>query len=229
MAPKTIPPRLLRVLMLTALLWQMPLVPLQAQEEQLIRCPVNEVMTEITTPLPDDWWHGPQMGRIVDAEVRVLGGDPVLACLYEVGGTPIAVVRRPPADAPNCSARAEGYSFVCTAGEVSAKTAALAGLSCPELVQDRIEWDYKGSKRWARSNLEKLCHNALDSDQPGLCFERVMHGGVSHGKSKRWKWRYALRLCAGTRDAASTINCFSAAIDNAVPWPEAIEACRVKS
>ncbi len=229
MALKTITPRSIHSLLFALALWQLPPVPLQAQQEQLIRCPVTEIMTEVTTPMPEDWWHAPQLGRIFDAEVRVLGGDPVLACLYQVADNPVAVVRRPPADAPNCIARSEGFSFVCAAGEVSGNSSTLAGQSCPELIQDRIEWDYKGNKRWARSNLEKLCHDAFDSDQPGICFDRVMHGGVNHGKGERWKWRFALRLCAGTRDAASTINCFSAAIDNAVPWPEAIEACRVKS
>ena len=202
--------------------------PLDAAEERLIRCPVTEVMSEITTPLPQEWWHAPRLGRITDSTVRMIGGKPMLACLYDVGGIPAAVIRRPPADAPNCMARAKGYSFVCSA-EQSAAAAAVDGNRCQILVQDRIEWDYKGSKRWARSNLEKLCRNADDSDQPGICFDRVMHGDLSHGNGTRWKWRYALELCAGTRDAESTIGCFSSAIDAETPWPEAIESCRVES
>lgn len=206
-----------------------PWGPAVAQEEQLIRCPVTEVMTEVTTPLPQEWWHAPQIGRITDSRVHLLGGEPVLACLYDVYGKPVAVIRRPPEDKPNCRARAEGYSFVCTAGEPVAAVNPVPGNSCQEMVQDRIEWDYKGSKRWAQSNLDKLCHDVRDSDQPGICFDRVMHDKVNHGKGTRWKWRYALRLCAGTRDADSTIDCFTTSIGNNTPWPEAIDLCRVKS
>ncbi len=226
----TISPRIVPGAALAALLVMAALpTPLRAQEEQLIRCPVTEVMTEITTPLPDGWWHAPQLGRITDSAVRLVGGKPVLACLYEVYGKPVAVIRRPPEDAPNCMARAKGYSFVCSAGQNTADSAQASVNQCQNLVQDRIEWDYKGSKRWARSNLETLCKNAADSDQPGICFDRVMHGNLSHGGGTRWKWRYALQLCAGTRDAGSTIDCFSSAIDAETPWPQAIEACRADS
>ncbi len=209
--------------------------PLRAQEEQLIRCPVTEVMSEITTPLPDDWWHAPIMGRLTDSTVRMVAGKPVLACIYEVNGQPVAVIRRPPAEAPNCMARDKGFSFVCSAAEgdaaapAAATVAVAAGGRCQNLVQDRIEWDYKGSKRWARSNLEKLCLNAEQSDQPGICFDRVMHGNLSHGKGTRWRWRFALRLCAGTLDADATIGCFSSAIAAETPWPEAIDSCRAES
>lgn len=203
--------------------------PLRAQEEQLIRCPVTEVMAEVTTPMPEGWWHAPQLGRITDSRVQQVGGKPVLACLYDVYGKPVAVIRRPPEDAPNCMARAKGYSFVCSADQNSSATAQPVADVCQNLVQDRIEWDYKGSKRWARSNLERLCKDAADSDQPGICFDRVMHGNLSHGGGTRWKWRYALQLCAGTRDAGSTIDCFSSAIDAETPWPQAIEACRADS
>ncbi len=203
--------------------------PLRAREEQLIRCPVTEVMSEVTTALPEGWWHAPQLGRITDSRVQLVGGKPVLACLYDVYGKPVAVIRRPPADAPNCMARAKGYSFVCSADQNTEAAAQPPVDLCQNLVQDRIEWDYKGNKRWARSNLERLCKNASDSDQPGVCFDRVMHGNLSHGGGTRWKWRYALQLCAGSRDAGSTIDCFRGAIDDETPWPQAIEACRADS
>ncbi len=102
----------------------------------------------------------------------------------------------------------------------------LQGKICQASIQNQIEWDYKGSRRWARSNLEKMCRDAGDSLQPGVCFNRIMHGGVSHGKGTRWNWRPALQLCAGTLDANSTIACFTAAIDSGTAWRQAIEKCR---
>jgi hypothetical protein len=102
----------------------------------------------------------------------------------------------------------------------------LQGKICQASIQDQIEWDYEGSRRWASSNLEKICENAKYSLQPGVCFNRVMHGNISHGSGTRWHWRPALNLCAGTQDASATIKCFSDAIAAQIPWPEAIEQCR---
>ena len=102
----------------------------------------------------------------------------------------------------------------------------LQGKICQASIQDQIEWDYEGSRRWAKSNLEKICKNAKYSLQPGVCFNRVMHGGIDHGSGTRWHWRPALNLCAGTQDANATIKCFSDAIEAHIPWPQAIEQCR---
>ncbi len=104
----------------------------------------------------------------------------------------------------------------------------LQGKICQASIQDRIEWDYEGRNRWARENLEKICKNAAYSLQPGACFQRVMHGGISHGSGTRWHWSPALRLCAGTQDSGATISCFSKAIDQQIPWRQAIEKCRAR-
>ncbi len=104
----------------------------------------------------------------------------------------------------------------------------LQGKICQASIQGRIEWDYEGRNRWARENLEKICQNAAYSLQPGACFQRVMHGGISHGSGTRWHWSPALRLCAGTQDSGATISCFSKAIDQQVPWRQAIERCRAR-
>lgn len=134
-------------------------------------------------------------------------------------------------------AAASGPAFARAAGAVGASgqpalvVAAsndLQGKICQASIQDQIEWDYEGNRRWAAANLEKICENAVYSLQPGVCFNRVMHGNISHGESTRWHWRPALKLCAGTDNANATIKCFSDAISQQTAWPQAIEQCRAK-
>ena len=53
-----------------------------AQEDQIILCPINEVTAGIMTQLPEDWWNTPQIGRLSGVQIRQLGGEPLLTCLY---------------------------------------------------------------------------------------------------------------------------------------------------
>ena len=199
-----------------------------AQEDQIILCPINEVTAGIMTPLPEDWWNTPQIGRLSGVQIRQLGGEPLLTCLYKAYGKEIAVMRRPPETGMKCQTRSSGLSFVCKSAETLTDSSELQGKICQASIQNQIEWDYEGRKRWARPNLEKICKNAYYSLQPGVCFNRVMHGNISHGGSTRWKWPQALKLCASTQNANSTITCFTDAINQNKPWTEAIEQCRVK-
>ncbi len=200
----------------------------QAEDDEIIRCPVTEIMTATTTSLPDDWWDTPQMGRLFAVQVRQINGESVLTCLYRANGKEIAIMRRPPASAMACQTRASGLSFTCKPPQRQAATSATPATACRTSIQDRIAWDYQGRKRWASENLDRICENATDSEQPGVCFSRVMHGKVDHGGGTRWKWPHALKLCAGTHDAQATVFCFTRAISRQRPWREAIEQCRVK-
>ncbi len=137
-------------------------------------------------------------------------------------------MRRPPAKATACQTRASGLSFTCKSPEPLTATATTADNTCRASIQDRIAWDYQGRKRWARDNLDRICRNANDSKQPGVCFSRVMHGKVDYGGGTRWKWPHALKLCAGTRDAQATVYCFTRAVSRQKPWPEAIDQCRTR-
>lgn len=98
--------------------------------------------------------------------------------------------------------------------------------ACAEAVQGRIAWDYRGSTRWAESNIEELCAGAEDSTEPATCFDRAMHGGLDWGGGTRWEWKNALELCRGTRDANRRIQCFERAIAAGTPWSDAIQRCR---
>ena len=104
----------------------------------------------------------------------------------------------------------------------------LQGKICQASIQNQIEWDYKGNRKWAKRNLEKICKNAEFSLQPGTCFNRIMHGSIDHGGGTRWKWQDALKLCASTKNSTATINCFSEEIKRKAALPRAIEQCRIK-
>lgn len=98
-------------------------------------------------------------------------------------------------------------------------------LRCYGNVQDLIAWDYNGSTHWDDASLQQLCDGTPDPFQPGACFDRVMHGGVSWGAGSRWQTEYALRLCRRSASADSTIGCFQRTVEMRVPWAEAIEQC----
>ena len=129
------------------------------------------------------------------------------------------------------SALVSGMALFATAGfavssEVSAND--LQGKICQASIQNQIEWNYKGNRKWAKGNLQKICKNAEFSLQPGACFHRIMHGSIDHGGGTRWKWQDSLKLCAGTKNSTASINCFSEAIKRKEALARAIEQCRVK-
>ncbi len=97
---------------------------------------------------------------------------------------------------------------------------------CMDRVQGRVAWDYEGRKTWSRDNLNRLCRGATKPLEPGRCFRRVMHGGISWGGSTRWQWENALDLCQGTANAERTISCFQTKIREGEPWRDAIRACK---
>lgn len=93
---------------------------------------------------------------------------------------------------------------------------------CVRAAQDKIAWDYKGSKRWAKANLDRLCRNARN-DQPARCFRRAMHGGVNWGGGTQWKWENAIDLCEQSTNASATIACFKKKVG--MGWNKAVAAC----
>ena len=129
---------------------------------------------------------------------------------------------------PSCRVRASDPGFICEPGVTPEIPDDLRGKICQASIQNQIEWNYEGNKRWARTNLERICKNADMSLQPGVCFDRVMHGNISYGNGTRWRWPHALKLCASTQNSQATITCFNQAIENKMPWPQAIELCRTK-
>lgn len=102
---------------------------------------------------------------------------------------------------------------------------ATTNLRCYGNVQDLIAWDYNGSLHWDDASLQQLCDGAPDPFQPGACFDRTMHGGVSWGNGSRWQMANALDLCQRSADAEQTIGCFQNTVAARVNWAEAIRLC----
>jgi|GEM_PF-2370453 len=99
------------------------------------------------------------------------------------------------------------------------------GNRCQDSVQNKIAWDYKGNKRWAQANLDKLCANNT-TDQPAKCFNTVMHGNVNWGGGTQWQWGNATKLCSNTLNANRTVVCFKSKIKKGENWSSAISACK---
>ncbi len=104
--------------------------------------------------------------------------------------------------------------------------AAVAQEACANAVQGRIAWDRKGSTRWNRSNIDRLCKGAESSKEPARCFDRVMHGGVKRGDGGAWGWRKAVELCQGTYDAGARIDCYQERVGGGSSIDAAIRGCR---
>jgi hypothetical protein len=77
-----------------------------------IRCPLGQVQTEITTPLPEGWWNTPQIGNLVRTRVDMIGGELTLMCGYEAYKSVAYIMMRPPAGTTTCKVVGKG-SFVC--------------------------------------------------------------------------------------------------------------------
>jgi hypothetical protein len=97
--------------------------------------------------------------------------------------------------------------------------------ACATAIQGKIAWDKKGSKKWATTNIARLCKGAETSKEPARCFNRVMHGGVGWGGGTNWQWKNAIDLCEGTKSANRTIACFKRNLMHGRKWPAAIAAC----
>ncbi len=181
---------------------------------QYIPCPVSEVTTEVTTPLPDSWWQTPQIGQLLETRIGVVGGEATLMCLYRAYDTSVAVMMRAPSD--SCSAL--GGGFQCSAVNEEQR--------CSDRTQDHIAWDYAGNRHWNAENLRTLCAGTANGDEPPLCFDWAMRGELDWGGGTRWEWQNALSLCAGTSNADGRIGCFGERIGRGEHWTAAIEICR---
>lgn len=80
-------------------------------EWQRVDCPVKEVRTEITTPLPSPWWNTPQVGGLERLSIETIGGRRTLVCHYWAYSRTVGVMREFPAGVSDCEIR--GNSFWC--------------------------------------------------------------------------------------------------------------------
>jgi hypothetical protein len=100
--------------------------------------------------------------------------------------------------------------------------------ACYQYVQDRIAWDAAGKKRrWADSNLKRLCKGTTSKYAAGNCFSYAMHKGASWGKksSHKMTWQKALKLCEGTDNTQKVTGCFKSAIASGKNVNSAVRQC----
>jgi uncharacterized glyoxalase superfamily protein PhnB len=98
--------------------------------------------------------------------------------------------------------------------------------ACVSAVQGKVAFGNKASSTWAEANLARLCQGAETSVEPGKCFEELMRGKVSWGGGRVWTGSNALALCAGTRNARRTLDCFATKLAAEETWQAAIRQCR---
>lgn len=82
----------------------------EAQAGSRIKCPVNKVRTEITTPLPPGWWQTPQVGHLQGTRIANIGGKQTLVCKYRAYGTTVSVMIEKPGWATKCRGDKTGFN-----------------------------------------------------------------------------------------------------------------------
>jgi len=80
-------------------------------KEEFVSCPVEEVRTEVTTPLPKPWWNTPQVGKLERVSIQAIGGNKTLVCEYWAYGRTVSIMRRFPESTTDCFP--EGNGFRC--------------------------------------------------------------------------------------------------------------------
>jgi len=101
--------------------------------------------------------------------------------------------------------------------------------ACARAIQNKIAWDYKGSKKWDEESIKQLCGSQTRSVEPARCFQKVMFGGINRGRGTRWKWQDAIDLCEGASKASARIDCFKRALPRLRSQRAAIAACDERS
>jgi hypothetical protein len=100
--------------------------------------------------------------------------------------------------------------------------------ACYQYVQGRIAWDAAGkNRRWADSNLKRLCKGTTSKYAAGNCVSYAIHKGVSWGKksSHKMTWQKALDLCEGTDNTQKVTACFKSAIASGKNVNSAVRQC----
>jgi Lipase (class 3) len=97
---------------------------------------------------------------------------------------------------------------------------------CYSNIQGKIAWDYAGTKKWAPASVFDLCSATTAPQEPGICFNQVMHGGVEWGAGTRWTSAEATNLCRGTNNGSATVKCFQEKFVAGSEWQSAIATCK---
>jgi hypothetical protein len=97
---------------------------------------------------------------------------------------------------------------------------------CKRFVQGNIPWSEEGYQDWEPAVLDELCGKTRAPQQPGLCFFRAISGEIADDAKGKSTWAYAVRLCAGTNDANTRLDCYSRERAAGKDSRSAISACK---
>ena len=107
-------------------------------------------------------------------------------------------------------------------------TKAAPASPCALAIQGKVPFGRKGPSAWDPAGIARLCRNAETSVEPAKCLDQLMRGQVDWGGGKVWIASNAISLCAGTRDASRTLDCFVKTVGADTAWRSAIDRCRFK-
>jgi uncharacterized glyoxalase superfamily protein PhnB len=96
--------------------------------------------------------------------------------------------------------------------------------ACGSAVRDLV-FRRRGGGALQTRVIRRLCVDSHASQEPAKCLSRLMNGRVSWGGGTDWDLKNAVDLCARTRNAATTLSCFSRKIAAKARWETAIAAC----
>ena len=140
---------------------------------------------------------------------------------------PPAPARREAAAEPGAPVAAVEAQAASQPLAASAPPPARPTTPCAQAVQGKVRLGPNGSRVWPEGSLARLCHGAEASVEPARCFDELMRGKISWGTGSTWTVGHALLLCAGTRNARQTLDCFASNIAGNETWASAINACRL--
>ena len=112
-------------------------------QEIVIDCPTQNILTDVTTKLPDGWSSTQQGGKLFETRVQSIGGQPRLVCAYKMSSTTVAVSRAKPS---GMGCRASNRRFVCKPGVLQGAGNAGESKSIDVKGQARQDVDVKEQK-----------------------------------------------------------------------------------
>jgi len=77
-----------------------------AAQAETIRCPLDQIRREVTTPLPGGWWNTPIVNSLTETQITTFGdGRKALQCIYGSAGS----IQRYAPDGAECATVRGGF------------------------------------------------------------------------------------------------------------------------
>lgn len=99
----------MRTFVAGALLLSISMSVMAAEE---IKCPVDMLRAQVSTPLPEGWWYSPTEGGVKSVRAQTIAGQPMLICIYQAFHGQVSVSRHAP-KGKQCQADNKSKLFRC--------------------------------------------------------------------------------------------------------------------